>query len=146
MAGHYTASLTLDGGAGPDTLSGGGGTDTVLGGEGDDSVGGDFGADHVDGGPGDDTADYDNVMPDVERIIGGAGDDVLRGAQLVGDGGDDVLLDQPGHQTFDGGRGEDEVSYEPVLSGNGGVDTADYGNATENISVTSRRRRGWSAR
>ena len=104
--------------AGRRLLHGEGGADTLNGDDGDDTLEGGAAGDVHNGGAGFDTADYsartepvtadldgaaddgetaeaDNVRPDIEQLLGGAGDDTLTGnnAANVLDGGvgNDVL-------------------------------------------------------
>jgi Ca2+-binding RTX toxin-like protein len=139
----------ISAGSGNDTLHGGAGNDTLNGGAGGDTLIGGGGADALSGGNGTDTADYsdhaaavvvdldgvaddgdptlpenDNVMIDVENLIGGSGDDSLTGRSsannLAGGAGDDTL---------DGGLGAD------VLAGGLGADTASYSSRTSPVSA-----------
>lgn len=100
----------LTGTAGPDVIAGLGGDDVVTGLGGDDVICGGPGADRIDAGPGrdvldgqagsdllqggddaDDVRDTSTDARDVNDLVGGAGDDVLRG-----------------------GRGRDRASYADV--------------------------------
>jgi Ca2+-binding RTX toxin-like protein len=108
----------LVGGDGRDDLNGGPGRDSLLGGRGNDQLDGGLGPDYISGETEKDTVTYedrtskvtvtldgqnndgeagegDNVLPDVETVVGG-----VRGDDLSGDG--DV-------NTVDGGRGEDFI-------------------------------------
>jgi Ca2+-binding RTX toxin-like protein len=130
---------TLSGGPGADTLRGEALADVLNGDDGDDVLDGGAGGDTHTGGTGFDTADYgartatvtadldgaaddgetseaDNVRPDVERLVGGAGDDTLTGNNatnvLAGGDGNDLL--DPGRGAADqllGGAGTDTVTY-----------------------------------
>src|SRR5439155_22406691 len=98
----------------PVTLRGGTGNDSLVGGGGDDWLDGGAGADTMKGGGGSDTADYssrtanltigigtvnddgeagekDNVFSDIETVLGGLGNDSIRGSGapnlLVGNAG-----------------------------------------------------------
>lgn len=96
------ADNVFDGGGGPDNFSGGGGADTVSyasrGGAVTVSI--DGVADDGEAGEG------DNIGLDIERVEGGAGDDVLASA--------------PADEHFDGGPGTDTASYaartDPVVA------------------------------
>ena len=121
---------TLTGDDGANGLYPMSGNDTMNGAGGDDEMYGSSGADVFNGGAGSDTATYvytsspvmvdldgvaddgpasdnDNVMPDVERLVGGDGNDTL-----VGGAGDQVLDGGPGGDVMKGGDGNDTVTYE----------------------------------
>ena len=149
---------TIQGGDGNDTLLGSGGDsdeETLLGQGGDDVLDGGRGADHLVGGDGRDTADYsaraedltiihkdalandgafeegDLVSEDVERVIGGSGNDRYVGNErpnvffggdgndtmtgngaadaLHGQNGNDLLVGVFGNDFLDGGAGDDEM-------------------------------------
>ena len=53
----------------------------------------------------------DNVLSDVEHVVGGTADDQLSAARMLGGAGADLLLDRPGAQRFSGGPDDDEASY-----------------------------------
>ena len=137
------------GGTGRDEVAGGDGNDRLDGPPGaeeatDPSVG--AGPDTLIGGPGSDTADYsgrtaavdvslddrandgeageeDDVRTDVERVLGGSGDDTLTGSPgpdfLDGLGGDDRLSGRGGADTLQGGDGSSGSDF---LSGGDGPD------------------------
>ncbi len=138
---------TLSGGAGVDTISGGAGADTLNGDDGDDVLEGGAGGDIHNGGAGFDTADYrariatvtadldgaaddgetaevDNVRPDVEQLLGGVGNDTLTGNNST-----NVLDGGPGDDQLDPGKGQNDV-----MTGGDGVDTVTY--ATRTLPVT----------
>jgi Ca2+-binding RTX toxin-like protein len=134
----------LDGGPGNDNLYGGFGNDTLIGGP--RFAGSVSDDDLLSGGSGFDTADYsartasvhvtvdgvaddgwndpyldgqlehDNVVPDVERVFGGSGNDTLIGNDasnwLTGGAGDDVLGGRGGNDFLNGDAGSDEVAGE----------------------------------
>ncbi len=132
------AEADLIGADGSDDLAGGAGVDVLMGDDGNDELDGGTGADRMSGGDGRDTVDYenrsnhvtvtldgiandgeanegDNVLPNVESVLGGTvGDD------LSGDGDPNRL---------DGGPGED------LLIGNAGADTLTGGNAPDLIKA-----------
>jgi Ca2+-binding RTX toxin-like protein len=139
---------TLSGGPGDDTLHGDGAADTLNGDDGDDTLEGGAGGDTQNGGAGFDTADYsartvavtvtldgsandgetaeaDNVKPDIERLLGGAGDDTL-----TGNNGINVLDGRDGNDTLDPGRGAGDD-----LVGGLGTDTVTY--ASRTLPVTA---------
>ena len=136
-------------------LIGGAGNDTLMGGPGDDSLRGDAGADLLSGGAGVDEASYagytsgvtvtldgvandgapgegDNVMPDIENVTGGNGDDLLVGNgadnSLTGGKGADTLIGGGGVDTFSGGDGNDILQMQDGIAEIGdcgaGVDIA----------------------
>ena len=129
-------ATTLNGGEGDDTLQGGDGNDQLDGGAGTDRLDGGEGADALAGGDGSDTADYsqrvvpvtvtvgtgaddgiegerDDVHGEVERVLGGVGNDLLvagaRSAQLVGGIGDDTLRGGAAGDVLDGGEDDDRI-------------------------------------
>ena len=101
---------TVNGGSEADTLDGGPGADRLFGGGGADAIGGGADADTVsyefedlavfvslDGTANDGFAgEGDNVLVDVENIIGGSGDDVLGGSAAT--------------NSIDGGPGNDAIA------------------------------------
>jgi serralysin len=125
----------LDGGAGNDTLNGGAGDDTVSGGAGNDAIVAASGAgdDSYDGGDGNDTIRFTSAtqavvvnlntgvatgaeigtdqIANVEKIIGGSGNDTLVGKAganvLTGGAGNDTLNGLGGNDTTNGGLGND---------------------------------------
>jgi Ca2+-binding RTX toxin-like protein len=147
----------LQGGDGNDLLDGGSGNDTEGGGNGDDTLregNAPNGVDNLSGDSGNDTADYsarsapvnvviddqafdgdrrnnerDNVRSTVDRVLGGAGSDLLIGRDgtsdtLVGGTGDDVIDPRRGDDHVDGGPGIDQVrlrdlSQDDVVCGDG---------------------------
>ncbi len=135
-------------GSGGSLMVGNDNVNGLIGGAGDDVMLGGLGGDTFDGGPGTDTVSYadhtapveadldglrddgqakegDQVQPNVEKLVGGAGADRLtgsaRGEELDGGAGDDVL---------DGGAGAD------VLRGGPGTDTVSYAGRTAPVAVT----------
>jgi Ca2+-binding RTX toxin-like protein len=134
------------GGSDNDALFGNGGGGTLNGGSGNDTLGGGGGPDTLIGGPGLDTADYfnrsaavnvnlsaaggdgevgenDDVAGDIERVVGGSGNDTLGG-----NGAANNLLGGPGNDTLNGGGGFD------FLSGGAGNDTLNGGDDTDVIN------------
>jgi Ca2+-binding RTX toxin-like protein len=127
---------TLYGDAGNDTLEGGDGDDVFD--EGDDANGGDSfaggaGVDavtyaarsasvtvSVDGVANDGQGESDNVGSDVERLVGGSGDDTLTGGA-----GHETLEGGPGADTLSGGAGDD------ILEGGAGTDDLDCGDGVD---------------
>ncbi len=128
---------------GPDFLPGTSGDDSMLGLGGDDTLAPGGGRDTLDGGAGFDLADYrdaaddlavdlaagrelnsDSELRDIEGVLGGAGDDLIRGDAganwlhggagddwLEGGAGNDTLLAGAGYDQLDGGAGEDLADY-----------------------------------
>lgn len=121
-----------------DVLEGGGGDDRFLQGSSADC------GDALNGGAGADVADYgqrsgslvitlegvandgeasegDNVKTDVERVLGGSGDDVVTGSNNA-----EALHGGPGNDVLSGGAGDDTLvgdSGDDVLNGDAGSDT-----------------------
>jgi len=145
--------VTLYGGSGNDTLISGGGSDHLFGEAGNDLLNAGLGKDVVSGGSGTDTADYssriknlmitlngvaddgqagegDNVMTDVENVIGGAGDD-----RITGSSASNVLRGDAGNDTLDGGAGRDslfgEAGNDTLLGVDNFVDLLDGGSGTD---------------
>ena len=112
-----TSSVTLIGGAGPDTLGGtenndlligNGGDDVITGAGGDDTVYGGAGADFIDGGDGNDQLDGQGGR---DTITGGAGDDFIDGgtsSDFIY--GDDLEGTQSGNDTITGSAGADFIA------------------------------------
>ena len=157
---------TADGGAGGDDIDEGPGNDTLIGGEGDDRLGGGpaaNGADTFVGGPGFDDAQFgdrvadlrltadavaddgepgeaDNLMPDLERLSAGEGDDTLAGGpglnQLQGEDGNDSADGGDGPDDVEGGRGNDSVAGgagNDTLRPGLGPDTANGGEGDDTL-------------
>ena len=139
---------TLSGGQGADVLRGEAGADVLNGDDGDDVLEGGSAGDTFAGGAGVDTADYsartvaltidldgaaddgetvenDNVRPDVERVLGGAGDDTLTGNNAV-----NVLAGGAGNDLLDPGRGAGDQ-----LIGGLDVDTVTYAARTATVTL-----------
>ncbi|HEX8100973.1 MAG TPA: calcium-binding protein, partial [Solirubrobacteraceae bacterium] len=152
------ADNRIDGRGGDDLLYGGAslngesdGRDTLAGGEGNDTVSyaGRANADPVvvtlDGTANDGKADgseKDNVVPDVENLVGGHGDDDLTGSNRPnrlsgGPFGDDVLHGEGGDDVFD--EADDPqaafADHDEYFGGEGN-DTADYSRRTRSVAVT----------
>src|SRR5258706_9495053 len=126
----------IEGEGGADTLIGGDGDDTLRGGDGQDVMDGKGGADLIDGGNDFDTADYrfrsedlnislddapndganggaegDNVRSNVERVVGGSGNDLIVGSDadnsISAGAGDDTVLGGLGDDSIDRDNGDD---------------------------------------
>ncbi|MGB3339419.1 MAG: cadherin-like domain-containing protein [Devosia sp.] len=119
----------LDGGAGDDQLTGGRGNDFIAAGGGDDQIAGDAGNDAIHGGAGDDTLDFSATCEDViVDFIGGQsfsrefGDDSFTGIErVIGGAGDDIFVIGATATVTTGGRGRDTFIFEvtgedPTLS------------------------------
>jgi Ca2+-binding RTX toxin-like protein len=163
LVGGAGADRMIENNPGNDRLLGNGGSDTLAGGDGDDTLDGGAGADRMLGGGGRDTADYssrtapllinqadddnptdgelreaDHVAEDIERVLGGSGNDRfignhLNNAYLGGDGNDtmsgaggaDALQGQGGHDVIVGGAGNDYLdggALNDSIYGQGGND------------------------
>lgn len=159
-----TAQLTVCAGGGADTLRAGASKDRLEGGADDDVLiaGANDDSDMFDGGAGNDVMDYaartdhlaislddkandgaaeekDHVVA-VETILGGSGDDTIRGSaaaeHLVGGPGDDTLDGGFGDDVLDGDDGNDRF-----VSG-GALDGADVMNGGEGVDIASYVQRG----
>jgi Ca2+-binding RTX toxin-like protein len=146
---------SYDGGPAADVLVGNNGNGTISGGGGDDLIDGGGGADVITGGTGIDSVDYssraapvfvdlvvpggdgelgegDSVLGDVERIIGGSGNDTFAADGeaniLIGNGGNDTLSGRGGSDTEFGGAGND------TLNGDDGNDTLVGGDGNDKLS------------
>jgi VCBS repeat-containing protein len=145
----------VNAGAGDDRITGGAGSDIVLAGAGNDTIvatGGD-GNDLYDGGAGSDTLDYSaitasltvvldgiaqsrqtsiDLLSSIENVIGGAGNDQIRGTNannlLSGGAGADTISGQGGADILNGGDANDN------LSGDAGDDTLDGGSGADTLS------------
>ncbi|MGA0597692.1 family 16 glycoside hydrolase [Enterovirga sp. CN4-39] len=146
---------SLDGGEGDDTLRGAAGDDQLIGGAGNDLLIGGAGDDLLDGGEGVDTADYStdtagvsvdlasgeaygdeagsDELVDIEKVIGGSGDDIL-----IGDGGANRLIGGAGNDALRGGAGDDILqggAGDDTINGGEGFDILDLADATGSVSV-----------
>jgi Ca2+-binding RTX toxin-like protein len=142
------------GGSDDDVLVGGPGSEFIAGNDGNDTVAGGAGADDLSGGPGIDAAMYgvrtapvfvnlaepgndgetdenDYVLEDVEKVVGGSGDDTLLGDAKV-----NVLAGGPGNDRVAGAEGDDELAGEEGndnLSGDVGNDTLFGGDGNDTL-------------
>ncbi len=143
---------------GNDALNGGAGSDQLFGQDGDDLLAGGTGADVLSGGEGNDTATYagrsnpisvtlddgandgetgegDNVLDDVENVIGGGGANTL-----TGDGAANTLIGGPGNDTLNGLGGDDTLTGadgDDTIAGGSGDDTIDGGAGNDTIDGAS---------
>jgi Ca2+-binding RTX toxin-like protein len=131
----------IEGGPFGDTLVGDESDERLIGNDGDDTIDGGLGADEIFGGGGSDTVDYsrrtlgvsvdpeagpipppddggpnerDAVSADIERVLGGAGDDTLIGGpgaqSLFGGDGADLLVGGPDADLLVGDDGDDTLA------------------------------------
>ncbi len=146
---------TLSGGLGDDTIIGAAGNDRIYGQAGDDLLDGGLGDDVIGGGPGSDTVTYadrsrsvsvdlgegvggetgeSDQLTSIENIIGGAGNDILRGDSqnnlIRGGPGDDTITGQSGQDSLYGDAGDDFFDsadeQSDTVDGGDGYDTAYY--------------------
>jgi Ca2+-binding RTX toxin-like protein len=151
------------GGSDADVLAGGSGSQFISGGDGDDLLSGGGGADDFSGGTGSDAVTYaaaggsvfvnlaeagndgepgeaDYVLEDVEKVVGGSGDDTLLGDakanvleggagndRLAGAEGDDLLGGELGNDTLSGDVGND------ALFGSDGNDNLSGGDGNDDL-------------
>ena len=105
--------------AGNDLLEGGGGADTLDGGDGNDTLVGGAGGDALIGGAGIDTASYADATAGVTADLadssfntGDAAGDTYSGIEnLTGSAFNDRLIGDANANVFDGGAGNDTVTY-----------------------------------
>lgn len=146
--------MNVYGGSGNDVIVTGGGDDNVFGEGGNDWMNVNGGDDVMDGGSGNDTADYsnrtadlflsadniandggagghDNIKSNVESILGGSGDDNIKGTDaanfLSGNDGNDTIWAYGGNDTVSGGNGSD------VLRGGNDNDSVTGGNQNDTV-------------
>jgi Ca2+-binding RTX toxin-like protein len=165
----------IRGGSGHDQLRGGLGNDHLQGQEGDDLLFADPGADNLFGGPGEDEVLYrgyvapvhvdlegdpddgaskerDRVLPDVENITGGNGNDTLVGNavanvisgekgddRISGNGGDDRLWGMDGNDVIIGHGGADLMvglaGRDIIRAADGTRDTVDCGAGPDQVTA-----------
>jgi Ca2+-binding RTX toxin-like protein len=110
----------LTGSALGDVLAGDGGANVISAGNGDDVVEGSAGNDILSGGAGEDWLSYATATAGVTvnlgqvsaQATGGAGTDTISGFENVrGSAFADMLVGTSGQNRFDGGDGQDTVSY-----------------------------------
>ena len=131
----------VNGGAGNDTITTNAGDDVVFGGEGDDTIIGGVGAgnDTYDGGDGGeevgDTLVYSSATRDIFVDLAGGGaagldidvDTISRFENVIGGGGNDIILGDDQANRLDGGDGNDVLAGgkgNDFLIGGTGQDTA----------------------
>ena len=143
------------GGGDDDVLIGGSGDEALFGNDGNDELAGGDGADDLSGGPGVDAATYlarsapvfvnlaeagndgptdegDYVLEDVEKVIGGSGDDTL-----LGDGRVNVLVGGPGNDRIAGAEGDDTLAGQwgnDELAGDVGNDVLFGGDGNDSLA------------
>lgn len=124
-----------------DYLKGTAAADRITGSSSADTLQGYAGRDTLDGGAGSDTALYTektgslsvtlNGSTAATLSVGGVAEDSLRNIEsLYGGSAADTLNGDSQANLFRGGNGRD------LLNGNGGLDTADYGDKTTSVVVT----------
>jgi Ca2+-binding RTX toxin-like protein len=145
----------VNGGDGADTIAGGGGADQLFGAGGGDALDGDVGPDLLSGGLGTDSASFrprsqpvtvtvgdgpndgeagegDDVLDDVESVLGGSAADNLGGGDgaetLDGGAGGDTVNGAGGDDRLVGGEGPD------TATGNSGDDSLDGGEGVDDVS------------
>ena len=127
----------LRGNSTANVFRGGGGNDTISGAAGNDTLEGGAGNDRMDGGAGIDTLGFSaaaapltidlsntgaqntgegwDTLVNFENVIGGSGNDDIRGNHLAnrlqGGHGDDTLTGGGGDDTLDGGAGRDMADF-----------------------------------
>jgi hypothetical protein len=162
----------ISGGGGGDVINGGGGSDLICGDDGKDTfIEGSAanGSDTFNGGADTDEVTYstrtaavtatinnvandgaagegDNVMRNVENLVGGLAGDTVTGSAsantLNGGGGDDTLTGSGGIDTLNGFAGDDTFGEGGAANGadtfNGGddTDTVSYGSRTAAVTAT----------
>lgn len=159
LSGNFGANVIL-GGQGNDVIDGGHSTipgtdsDRLFGGEGDDRFigAGADGRDTFDGGTGTDSLDYsaetagvivslvngngNDVVYNVERLIGTGFDD-----QLTGDSAANIMQAGAGNDLVDAGLGDDLIAYSgglDIVRGGGGLDSLDYSMFTSAVDADLR--------
>jgi Ca2+-binding RTX toxin-like protein len=115
----------ITGTAGNDFLIGKATHDYIFGLDGNDLLFGEGGNDYLFGGNGNDI------------LLGGIGNDIL-----FGENGNDILFNDVGSDVLIGGAGDDyfyvlDASGSSVLSGDSGIDTADYSALSQAITLKS---------
>lgn len=135
----------IQGSAFGDVLTGGAGDDVLHGGAGDDMLRGGAGADLLDGGDGFDTVDYSDATAGLSVYLDGrpstgdaAGDQLVSIERVLGGAYDDVLVGDAGANTLAGGGGDDVLAGgggADALDGGAGQDTADYSASTQSVQV-----------
>ncbi len=156
--GGGTEGEHIVGTSGSDTLTGTPANDTLEGLGGDDALVGSGGSDVYDGGAGFDTLDvrataagvavnlldgtmsggYDGTLANLERVLGGDGDDSLVGGaggqNLSGRGGSDTLEGREGNDTLWSGGGEDWFVFRETGSANADS-VRDFGSGVDSIAL-----------
>ena len=154
---------SIVGGSGNDSLNGGAGDDTLSGEAGNDFLVGGAGRDLSDGGAGLDTKSFENAaegvdvrinsdgtgsatedsatefFSNIERLLGSENDDVLiatgdRGTEILGLGGNDLLIGSFGEDRLLGGEGADTLNGRAgndVIFGGLGDDTVNAGSGDD---------------
>lgn len=113
-----TLPTTVNGSNGDDVITAGSGPTLVNAGEGADLITGGAGNDTINAGDG--REERDMIPPGDDTLIGGPGNDLLKGEgspqnlgdSITGDLGDDTIIGGEGADTMDGGGGVNTLSYE----------------------------------
>jgi Ca2+-binding RTX toxin-like protein len=150
IVGGQSDNDLLDGGSGADMMFGGAGTDFIdySARTADVIAAIDGSASSGEAGEGDTIGkvnpDDPNMRLDVEVIRGGGGNDILTAADgvnctLTGNAGNDTLNGGSGNDNLNGGAGDDVLkgnAGDDVLIGGAGINTADYSDRSENLTIT----------
>ena len=124
---------TLRGGAGDDVMAGSDGNDALYGDAGIGTISGGLG-DYLIGGVGFDTVDYSDRVVSIVADLDGASDDGASGQNdrnetdveaITGGSAADVLDENKGVNTLNGGPGDDVL----------GADSVSYANRTEGLTI-----------
>jgi Ca2+-binding RTX toxin-like protein len=129
------AAITMIGGSGADTFIGGGGYATVDYSARKANLTVSIGNNLADDG---EAGEHDNVGAGIGKVIGGSGNDLLRGDSaanvLLGLAGNDTLFGGGGNDALFGGSGNDQLNGEAgndYLEGQSGADKLDGGIGTD---------------
>ena len=132
---------TITGDAGDNVLIGGGGADVLAGGDGVDTASYADETDAVEINLTTTVNNQNDVLVDIESLVGGSADDVLTGDgasnSFVGGRGNDTLRGLSGSDVLFGGEGNDTLrgdAGDDVLAGGAGVDRLDGGDGSDTAS------------
>ncbi|MCB5188831.1 hypothetical protein LG200_12545 [Methylobacillus caricis] len=143
---------TINGGAGNDTIDSGGGDNILNGGSGNDRIISRDGSNTIDGGTGTDTVEYatsHSVYVDLRNeetrdLTNNNLKDTLANIEnIIGSGGDDLLIGDQNANRIEGGAGNDTIegiantgTVGDTLIGGTGTNTISYEHATTTGTVT----------